>query len=312
MKQHFLSQCYLNEFASSDKQFYALNMNLLKIGKQPVPRLKRASEVCYEKDFYTLNFNLINKYQRWGSEQPYALENSFHWYEKGYPAVIKKIVRKQTLTINEAYLLAYAIFDFKVRNKFHRTNAIERQKGTLLKNSFSNITEEITDDVLNRFNIGRDRAIELVKLIDQKLAESPSFGKEMHLYSMLDRKSDPKSAQNKIAISLLRGQWNVYVSPPNSQFITSDNPGFCFDRKENAHNTRFAKGYYCTLPLTPNHCLIITDEYPDFSIDESSTTKTLNYKVASEDFVKIINKGAKLFYNQYLFSNNNDVLLSSL
>lgn len=308
MKQHFLSQCYLNEFANSNKQFYALNMKQLKEGRTPIPRLKRAVEVCYEKDFYTLKFNLFDKYRAWGQEHPYALESSFHWYEKEYPAVIRKITSRKTLTINDAYLLAYALFDFKVRNKYHRNNSIERSRKSLTENASQGVIGELDDEILDRFNIGRERALEVVKIVNKRLSEAPEFAKEMHLHTMLDRKSDANSIQNKVAISLLHSQWNVFIAPPNQQFITSDNPGFCFDKEERVHNTRFDTGYYCVLVLSPKQCLLITDEQPDMNIIENSSSKLVSYKTSSPDFVKLINKASTSFINQYLFANCEQVL----
>lgn len=58
MDQHFLPACYLEQFCSTEGEFYKLDCSLLKRGKKPYPLKVTPAAICYGKDFMHLLMTL--------------------------------------------------------------------------------------------------------------------------------------------------------------------------------------------------------------------------------------------------------------
>jgi hypothetical protein len=116
---------------------------------------------------------------------------------------------------------------------------------------------------------------------------------------------------DKIVEKLILYQWTIVKTPPNLAFITTDNPGFCYDSKTGGHNTKFNEGAFI-FPLTPAHCLIIPDNTRDMHFYSDPTTKRIFDSALNEAtvlrFINSTNRMGLNFINKLILGSSADTI----
>ena len=306
MRQHYIPECYLKMFTNkSDKSFYVLNKeDLLKFDNCISPKLRNPRQIASEKNFYSIDFRLTQPNSVLNNYDYLAIEKSFHDYENNYPKIINKLILNKRITAFEAFILSYSFIDFKLRNKYYRINAIENQKEKLFEEVTKNFFTDIRKGTLERFNTTIEEAENVLKKLKNEALENQNYSKEIHLSNLAKNKQDLNSVHFTITNEILFSNWTLLKSE-SIDFITSDNPGYCVDEDENAHNTKFQNGFSFIIPISSQFCLYIDNRIKI----KHSEVKQINYTICNKELVKTINKGSSLYLNKYLVSNNKSTLI---
>lgn len=306
MRQHYVPQCYLKMFINkSDKAFYVLNKeDLIKFGNSPKPNVRNPYQIASEKNFYTIDFKLTHPKSILDNLYFLAIERSFQLYEIKYPKIINKVIARENITNEEAFILSYSFIDFKLRNKYYRTNSIEKNKERLFDDVEKDFLTDVRREILTKFNATLEDAQMVFKKLKEEAIQNQHFSKEQHLSGLAEKRQNPESASFKIAKEILKSSWTL-IHSDNTDFVTSDNPGYCVDSDENVHNTKFEKGFTFIIPISNQFCLFIDNN----KITELLEANPINYFKCNNDLIRLINKGSSYFVNKYIISNNKSTLI---
>jgi hypothetical protein len=303
MDQHFLPQCYLNEFTNPDGTFWTLDNDLLKAGRNIFIRKKTPAQVCYQPDYYTLDMKLPPNYHNLDKEDPLLIEKQlFRRYENEYPNIIKQIRNRASLTHSQAELLLRALISIKLRNKFIRDEYSGDAHKNIINEIFNKDLRASIYDAKQSFpNMTEAEIRAAIATVKDQATNDPEFIKMLHLVGLIDRERNPDSVINKITQLFLNKEWVIYESDFSAFFVCTDNPGFCVDSKDTVNNIKFAD---CTLyfPLTPLFCLVISDQKNDVAFYQNAVKKVCQYKPATAQFVNQINNGLLFNFTQYVIA----------
>jgi hypothetical protein len=306
MDQHFLPECYLKEFCDNG-EFYKIDCSLLHLNKKPYPRKVTPAAICYDKDFCTLTPEFKNLYTGYQDFDPLFLEEKFFLYENKYPGIINKIKNGDSfLNIDDAKTFLYSCLDFKIRNNYFRDIHSDLRRNTL--NDPTGIIKYKTDPefqkVKDRFNISQGQAIDIIDGIRFNILNDDNFTKNSHIAALVARYTSNYSHHDVIISNLLYYKWKFILS--NNEFITSDNPGWSLDKNNQVHNTKFDKDFQFLMPITPRHCLAITDSELDLEYYNNPTKKKLYAGYQNKDIIDGINGLSINHFKKYLFSTKKE------
>lgn len=308
MKQHYIPKCYLNEFIGYEGKLATIDYSLIKQGRKPDVSFKSPTQIGYEIDFYTLDVDLPEPYQRIRKLKPYLIEQDIFWrYENAYPGILDQVRNRRPLIRKQAELFIYALISMKLRNKYILNP--EMQKG-LLKNVISNDKEDILQKSMELFpHLTREEKLDTIKAVEEKIIKNDDFVKGANLMALIQRETNRDGVIFEIATKLFNYEWKIVETNFTAMFITSDNPGYCLDSSSIPFNTKFAD---CTFifPLTPAFCLIISDKKRDVDIKNDSLFKSINYEMADTNTIKRINTHSTFFCNRYLVAQTKQTLES--
>jgi len=309
MKQHFLPQCYLREFCNAQDKLYTLDIDLLKFKRRVFPELKTTAEVCRSIDYYKIEGDFETQFQHLSGLDPLYLEKKFHEYEREYPKIISKIkARVAELTVAEAHLFLYAIIDIKIRNPYFRKSAVETKKQTVIDQLFDSYREELAKLQLTDSREVRRKEVLLDEMdkMKTKIMADKDFDRKTHLSSMVLRKTETDSVQDKIACHLMQFEWRLLHD--HNGFLTTDNPGVSIDPENRPQNTKFDTDFFFFLPLTPHYCLAISSNTPDAAYLKNQQVKQLCYFESTKHFTHKINEMHGYHVTKHLFSNNQKLI----
>jgi hypothetical protein len=307
-EQHYVPQCYLKSFKNTTGKLYTLDFDVFKYQKIPYPREIATSAVCKKENFYMVNFELpsaLNVVKQFG---PQVIEEKiFGQYENAFPIFINKIELKDEFNFDEADLFVRTLLDIKLRNIYWRKNFFEKNKLEFIEETFKELENRIEN--AGKILTSDERAS--IEEFKSQQRTDPKFASKSHNTSIINRKLNSSKVEQKIITNLLFNPWTVFYDA-QGRFLTSDNPGYCIDKNDVVQNTKFEDGFCFTMPLTPYHCLLISDASAlDLSLCNNQN-KRLNYKIAPEELIYSFNKAGLFYVNKYVFGNNADVLAKFL
>ncbi|QIL42390.1 DUF4238 domain-containing protein [Pedobacter sp. HDW13] len=309
MKQHYIPQCYLREFLNSDRKLHTLDTALKKHGKKVFDEPRFPTEVCRSKDFYTIQTTFSKNYKHLSTLKPFALEESFHQYERDYPKLVIKLKAKQKALIKkDASSLIYSLVDMKLRNKYFRDTIVPSAHEKVINETLSELRENVSSIDLSQFPQITPQAISNTILkIQQQFTPSDEIHKQGHISSLMLRKQQGNEIHEKIIQQLFKLQWKVMIAKNNS-FITNDNPGVCYQSNGYIQNTKFDQDFTYIVPISPQLCLWISDAEPDTKWIKNNAQKAIEYIELNKDSVSKINQLSLKHYNRFIFSNNKSVI----
>ena len=308
MKQHYLPEVYLREFTNEHGKLHTLDINLLKNGRAVFETQRYPVEVCRSKDFYTIKPTYVKANKEMIGLKPLFLESQFGLYESKYPKLLAKLKRGQEyLQREDARLLIYTVFDFKLRNKYFRDTTITN----LREQVFDQVAGDFKDLIQAYAQAGIPGVTEETLLAEMEKAKeqhmaAPEFSDKTHIASLSKRKTSRDSFYNFITDHLLQFEWLIIKS--DQGFITTDNPGVSVDKKGRVQNTKFDEDFFFIMPLTPSICIGISPTAPDKRYDSKNGKKRLTYGMAPEDFIALINKFHGYHLSQFIFANNKKLI----
>lgn len=309
MKQHFLPQCYLKEFCNHEGKLHTLNMDLIRRYKKKVfDEPKFPVEVCKIPDFYTIEDKLKEKFKDLEDLEAFHVEELFHIYEREYPRLLTLIKNKAaSLSFSDAFLFLYAIIDIKIRNQHFRQTAIEDKKEGVIDKLFNQYRKEIDNaEVPAFFRMTKEEMLATMDRTREELMSNPDYAKNSHISTLIGENKTGSDIHMRILSRLFKYEWMIFES--DSQFITTDNPGFSIDDSTRVHNTKFAENIMFFMPLTPSFCLGINTVIFDQNLVKDRSQKLLNFSKAPLNFVNTINQSQTHYITKYLFSSTKNLI----
>lgn len=309
MDQHYLPKCYLKEFCETGHDYlYKINCGLIKQGRRGSYRKMHPSEGCYEKDYFTITDDFKKLYPRFQSYEPYFIEKQFHSYETLYPAIINQLKSGQKwLSFKDAQLLIYALFEFKIRNRFFRNNTeISKRKvaGDLFDEYLLDTKKRAW--ALQTFHITENELTKHVSKMRDDIISDTHYAKHSHIAAILMRYENNNSMHDFVISNLLMYKWVIFKS--DRLFLTSDNPGYSIGVDNVVYNTRFLNGFHFVFPLTPSMCLCITDDVIDLKYYNNMSIKNIESGLVSDDIVSRVNNMCLKHVINYVYSGDKNVI----
>jgi hypothetical protein len=311
MKQHYLPECYLREFLNQDGKLNTLDLTRLQYGKKVFDEPKYPGEVCYGKDFYTIDAEVAKDNAELMNLEPYFIEHKFGEYETRYPKLIAKLKRGQSyLQSEDTRLLMLIILDLKMRNPYYREKVIAKNKGEVIQSAFNHAREQAQkwDDSFIRIVANQSKQ-EFLKEIDQResmLMADEKYAGKFHLASLAKRKKVSDAVYETLSTHLLQFEWLLIRS--NNAFITTDNPGFALDKENFIQNIKFGKDFFYFLPLTPSLCFAVSAEVIDKVFPKGNGKKLLTIVTADQKIIQTINEKHGYHLTRYVFANNSHLI----
>ncbi len=302
-KHHFVPQCYLRLFLNDDHLFI---LDIAKVKGNVKKEIKTATpgQICYLPDYYTLIPSAVSNTFRLHEHHDMFIEQDvFLTLENKYAKIVSLLIEKNELSVKELILLSDFIIQLKLRNPYWKEKVVEGKKSEWLNAAMDDITARARKDT--RFSKIPDEVKE--KLLDnlrKANIENPHFAKEAQHFSLIQRFSPDNPNNTQVRETLLNCGWQLFKAPDKGPFfITSDNPGVGCGKEGTTHNTKFKDGFFFFLPLTPQFCLVITDE----DMDNTLLNKKLSKKISCVP----VNKEVVLLINDRTIQVANNLLIAS-
>lgn len=309
MDQHYLPECYLNEFTNPNGKFFSINNDLLKRGKRGYLQDKTPGSVCYLPDYYTLDMDIPITYRNLSQSDPLVIERElFKKYEDEYPAIITQIRNRGSLSTSQARLFLHAIISIKLRNKYIRDQYSGEEHQKIINQIFEDDFFDAQKASKEQFpDKTEEEVIEAINNVRDQALNSEEFKKLLHLAGLYDREQNPQSVINQIVNIFLKKEWVIYESDLSATFVCTDNPGYCVDSANRIQNVKFVD---CTFvfPITPLLCVIISDKRNDLSFSGNSVVKHINYQPAGATLINGINDGSLAYFSRYVFAQTKQTL----
>ncbi|MGV3597095.1 MAG: DUF4238 domain-containing protein [Bacteroidota bacterium] len=277
-RHHFVPRCYLKNFLRNGK-FFVLDIEKVKKGFNEYPKKLSDNQVCYIKNYYEINTyeHVINVHDKLFVEKEVLRK-----LEGLYNKIYNKILLYNDLEINDCITLSDFIIQLKIRNPFFQLKTIEKNKDSWIDDIF----QEGFDLPPEFNNIPIDLQQSIFKMIKNEKKKNPYTGREIQLNSLILRHSDDFEKNRKIREAIINCKWTLLVAPDNGPFfITSDNPGVSTGLDGLVYNTKFDNGFYFHFPLSPLHCLLISDDVKDNCFSENSTSKFIQKVIVEPKIV---------------------------
>ncbi len=298
INHHYVPICYLKSFSNFQNQMWRRKKD------KPKASPCSPSQICYEIDLYKIQKNetlLLNNI-----DDKYIVEKkSFEKQENRYRKILAEIVKFSTLprVINKTdyHLFLEFLVTLKRRNPYLKNQLtislprkIEQEfKKTDLRDFLKKMSKEVGDDV--------DVDAYLENYSTNKVLDSGKLS-DLYVSGFLNIKD---SILTKVTHDLYRLKQILLFAPINSQFITSDNPGFTIIGDEAIPFGGFGGLFQFFFPLSPTCCL-----YIDSSNMENHTTieKTVYSFLVDAQTVDQINEFSKRLSNKSIFSSSKSIL----
>lgn len=300
-KHHYIPECYLKGFGNAQKQFYRRSKKYSKTS------ICSPAQVGYEINLFTIK-NDETLALNGLSDLNYIERFSFKKQENNYSKILLKIAKKSDFPLKvekECYnLFIETLITIKRRNP--------TTKDILIKSLIDNhsiiksvpVYREYLLEEAFKYNIkledGLDEKIE--KYIREK-GMNPSYQYDMYLSGFLNK--DDFYITKDIVKLLIDLKQFILHTPANTQFITSDNPGFTIAGNNILSIGGFGDKFEFFYPLTPNTCLYLNSRKKETAEESNMLVYS---QIVSEDVVNKINKFTKLTANEKIFGNSKNIL----
>jgi hypothetical protein len=305
---HIVPKVYLKKFVKQNGKLFKLRKD---VKKYPKPTDIHPSGICYKKGFYKFSGSQI--LQGYTVTDVNILEKRGFLYENRLGKLVDKVIKPtETLLMREVADLSEMLFDIKGRNEYMREHGYSKHS---INASIDNIiaeqerNREQIEPILQEGGMSFGRLRELTEGLRQEWTNNDIYSKELHNRSLLENKINPGETSQIVCNKLARGQWIIFETTINQQFITSDNPGFCADQHERIYNTRFAGICSFYFPLTPYYFLVIMMEGDTIRALPNQSNVIRRY--ANAELVKIINQATFKMANKEVYAAYEQPLLKT-
>ncbi len=126
----------------------------------------------------------------------------------------------------------------------------------------------------------------------------------MQLQTLVNRANESFEMNEIYRQAIINSRWHLLIAGEGSFFVTSDNPGFSITPADDKiYNSKFNEGFSFYFPISPSHCLFITDFEMDDCYSEQKDNKIITRTTISSDFV--------LWINDNSIQNINELIIAS-
>lgn len=306
MNQHYVPKVYLKQFESPRKKLYSLH----NIAHKFSPHVKEVTkgQVGYIPDFYTIkNENTLTQL---GLSDKYIIEKDFNArIENRFEKILARLLSSsQKISLQDAEEALLILLSIKQRNPIHR-QVFENPVAILeaFNQKFKGVFEhqDLFEEILKREGqMNFEEFVEYGQNYAHQFAHDPDTPQYLHTQGILNLHQNEETITKEIVSRLLGCNWYIFESSTQWPFVTSDNPGFCFDNNESVHNLNFANFAEFCFPLTPKHLLIITARLTN----QISSEKQIYRRLAKPDLVKLANRATFEVSYKKLLSNDENSL----
>ncbi|MFD2966543.1 DUF4238 domain-containing protein [Sphingobacterium bambusae] len=287
-KHHYVPRVYLKRFADENSEFFQFSKQYKTISQ------KHISKVGYKHDYFKIQreeTKLINSIQ----DEYYIEKNGFTQQENNFNKLASLVSQKLQISFEmrkiEVEILLQTIITIKRRNPSTRQQLTDNLKKEAASGTFERIFEpfrELAQKV--------DNADPMIYLNKEKneFINDPSKSDDLYLSSFIDQ----SKVVREITKTFFQSAIQIYHAPEDSQFVTSDNPGFFVSGNEIINFGGLGGSYLFAFPISPETCLIIdSDESGYPSIHHT----TIIPKVCTKKQVDYINYATTLIANGNVF-----------
>jgi len=305
-KQHFVPETYLKQFTSNGL-FFSLDVGLLKKGKIVHPSVPRApASLAYKYNYFNIkpeDIILID-----GSLVPdidplFLEEVAFLNFENNVSRIIQTIISFHEINEHDAQLFISSLVDLKFRNPHYR-ELIKKNYPAFVEKEVAEVLRDV--EKLSANNPGhiwnKEDVIKGIKdFVIKNNENQDEYVQHLHNSSLVNKEFRVNGFEKHLPEEMLKLSWFVLTTDNKHQFITSDNPGSCFDlATRTIQNTKFKNPFIYYFPLDPNHCLKITDAKIDLEFLKSGRLKTCRHAPAQPETIREINHATAKIAFKYI------------
>lgn len=305
---HYVPKCYLKNF-SADGKVSVLDVRKVINGIPHYVKALSPKAICTFEDYYKIPATASdssNIYFQLNSLDELFVESTvLHNLEDKYGKILyPSLISKTEITMQEAIDISDFIIQLKLRNPYWFEQQ-QKKKDDMIDKAINNIYQD--NFVLNpRFaNIPTSIKEIVADHVKQGAINNPNFSKMMQLFSLINRASSNEKRNQEIRQSIIDCEWKLLTAPKNGlKFITSDNPGFAIGNDNLIYNTKFTEGFLFYFPVSPKHCLAISDANLDLSFSKGQTEKSIKHLNIDDKMVLHINDRAIQKINKLLIASD--------
>ena len=302
---HFVPRCYLKNF-SIDGKVSVLDVRKVTKGIPHFVKSMSPKAICTLEDYYTIQPDNLNGQFKLDSYNDLFVESEVlgSLEDKYGKKLHQNLISLQEISLADAVDLSDFIIQLKLRNPYWL-----EQQGKKKDEMIDSAMEAIYNDKFEpnpRYEHIPDEIKRLVAdYVAQDNKNSPNFSKMMQLFSLIQRASHVPNRDNILRRAIVDCEWKLFIAPKDGpKFITSDNPGFATASDNLNYNTKFKDGFVFFFPVSPDHCLVISDATFDNSFTDNETSKSIQWVNVDQNMVIIINNKAIQMVNKLLIASN--------
>jgi hypothetical protein len=300
-KHHFVPECYLKRFIA-DGKLVTFDIRKVQKGYNEYPRFHTPGKICYYEDYYTINDTLRDGQLDLNHDNFFIEVKALKTLEEKYGDLFDGIVNRRKLRHQELVDICDFIIQLKQRNPYWLHNIIEKYKDEWVDQSLHKVYQKILTSDVPFKNLPREVIESVFANVREKTKNHPTFSKQLQLFGLIQRYTDNSEFNRQYRSALMNCQWFLMTAPEGGPyFITTDNPGFSIGRDNLIYNTKFTDGFFFHLPLSPSHCLIMSDEFKD-SYSQSAQAKQIIPGIVSKDIVTNTNNKSLKVLNKLIIA----------
>lgn len=303
-KHHFVPQCYLRNF-TQENQLYILDVRKVQKGYKEKPIPKHTAKICYFNHYYTIEPEMGSAQFRLEAYDALYIETQvLGKLENRYGKIFDKLSTNRIISLQDAIDLTDFIIQLKLRNPYWMRETLEKKKDNFIDSAMDSLEAEKFMNNPRFQHIPRELKLAVADGVRNDNKMNPKFGKQMQLFSLVERNLDQENRNEKFRLALIDCKWMVYEAPENGPFfITSDNPGYSLKGNDGlTYNTNFTDPYMFFFPISFRHCLVIASEKKDLAYSSKDQHKSYKSGVISADLVISINNSSMQCMNTLLIA----------
>lgn len=295
-QHHYVPKVYLKGFTNESGNFFQYDLKHKKIS------VRKSSQVGYEIDYFKiqrLETKTINQIDDEYIIEKKAFVEQENFYQKLVCEVVGTTHNLFTFSIESCVLLLKTLITIKRRNPSVKEKMTGAMKNHVESGEFENQVAPYMD--LARQIDKKDPAPYIEKIKNQFLNE-PSKASDLFTLGFLE--PDSKIVK-EVTATFLQSRIQIWHSPHDVEFITSDNPGFMLSGTEVLNFGGLSGPYLFAFPLTPQAGLIIDSD--EAANPASEIVKIYPKEITKEQVIAINRATAKVAMGK-LFARNRDPL----
>ena len=293
-KHHYIPEVYLKYFANKQKQLWRRDKNKIKCS------ICTPAQVGYEKDGNKLRTKEMFELSE--LTDVYHIEKTaFKRQENNYPKVLSKINQYSTEPLvigsSEYFLYLKPLVTIKRRNPTTRMHLTETYLNAYnSEDAIPQFKKYLIEEAAKENVVLEDGVENRIRDYIESRVSNPDWMYDMYLSAFLN--PIEYKVIDDITSQLFGLKKFILHAPYNSQFITSDNPGFTKFKDTIVSTGGFGGDFEFYFPLTPTTCLLISSQIMDPAIGDE---KWLYPVMVNSNDVSEINQSTKAIANQKLF-----------
>lgn len=297
-KQHYVPQVYLKRFSFDNVG----NLYTLKHKSSFPSKVKKynKSAICFEENRFRFNNDEIIK--NLNITDLNVIEKTVFKYEESeLESLFDKIDHRKKITSSEYNKLLQILLDIKSRNPFFSNQYLSQPTESKY---IDDQTKQLKDEAIafcKAYGIDEEIVYRAAKRA-KEVFDDENYRFNSYLNSLLNHNQIREEVISMIS------NWNpvVFYTDYENPFITSDNPGFTFNKNDKLYNTHFSIIDAFVFPISPKSllCLRKVIRRKDLNI-----FKEIKYQKVQLINVLNFNKATALSANELIISNLKDPLL---